>query len=32
MEIKKNNTSIFMVPTLNIGKENLLIKGDTKRG
>ena len=21
MEIKKNNTSIFMVPTLNIGKE-----------
>jgi len=27
MEIKKNNTSVFMVPTLNIGKENLLING-----
>ena len=27
MEIKKNNTSVFMVPTLNIGKQNLVSNG-----
>ena len=27
MEIKKNNTSVFMVPTLSIGKQNLVSNG-----